>query len=76
MAREKQQLALRAQDSAMQRAQESQSGADEMSLIRLVAEAVWWLTMLDEALWEIHNDSVAYESARASHVGDLLTGLR
>ena len=76
MAREKQQLGLRALDSAMRRAQQSQSGADEISFFGFIAEAMWWLTMLDEALWKTYIGGVTYESARASHVGDLLTGLR
>lgn len=77
MAREKRELGLLAVESAISRAREAQSGADEISFFASVAEAVWWLTMLDETLWKEKYDGVSYESIRySSPEGVLLIGLR
>lgn len=77
MAREKRELGLFALESAVRRAQKAQSRADEVSFFASLAEAMWWMTMLDEALWGTHNSEVGYESARSScHEGMHLLGLR
>lgn len=77
MAREKRELGLLALDSAIHRAQKAQSRSDEVSFFASVAEAMWWMTMLDEALWSTHNSEDGYESARSScHEGMQLLGLR
>lgn len=77
MAREKRELGLLALDSAILRAEEAQLGADEISFFASVAEAMWWLTMLDESLWRTAQGDASYESARdSSHGGALLLGLR
>jgi len=77
MAREKRELGLLALDSAILRSEDAQLGADEISFFASVAEAMWWLTMLDEALWPTHLANVSYKSARDSSPGArLLLGLR
>lgn len=72
MAKEKRELGLLALGSAIDRAREAQSDADTITFFASVAEAMWWVTMLDETLWQ--TDS--YESNRASDTGDLLLGIR
>ncbi len=76
MAREKRELGLLALESAINRARKAQTETDEIAFFASVAEAVWWLTMLDEALRTTHSDGVDYETARNSETGDLFPGLR
>lgn len=50
---------------------------NEVSFFASVAEAVWWLTMLDEPLWGTHIAGEGYEWARdSSPHGSLLVGIR
>ena len=77
MAREKRQLGLQALELAIRRAHEAQAKGDEISFFAPVAEAVWWLTMLDETLWGTEHDDASYKSVRCSSRGGvLLLGLR
>jgi len=77
MAREKRELGLQALERALDRAGEAQSNGHEDVFYASVAEVVWWLTMLDEALWSTHNDGATYQSARSSDPGGtFLLGIR
>ncbi len=70
-------LGLQALELAIRRAHEAQARGDEISFFAPVAEAVWWLTMLDETLWGTAYDDASYESVRCSSRGGvLLLGLR
>ncbi|MEX2652890.1 MAG: hypothetical protein WD473_10675 [Acidimicrobiia bacterium] len=77
MAREKRQLGLRALECALDRTRDAQTREEETAFYASVAEVVWWLTMLDEALWATKRNGEQYASVRSSDEGgSILLGVR
>lgn len=77
MAEDNRQLALVSMDAAIARVFRSIDAADEEAFYASVAESLWWITTLDEALWELTVNGVEYEEYRLGcERGRLIPGLR